>query len=98
MKTKFTKGEWFWDGNPSDYDPSEEAPWLITDDKQIIKGEIKVENIYDAKLIAAAPDLFDVLTKIQKCFSSFDSNGNAVLRIPIDLNREINNVLKKATE
>jgi hypothetical protein len=24
-----TKGEWMWDGDPTSYDPKEEAPWLI---------------------------------------------------------------------
>ena len=52
-----TKGEWFWDGDPSNYDPEEEAPWLIAGDraeKIVIYGEIKIANKKDAELIADA--------------------------------------------
>ena len=52
-----TKGEWFWDGDPSNYDPQEEAPWLVAGDraeKIVIYGEIKIANKKDAELIADA--------------------------------------------
>ena len=52
-----TKGEWFWDGDPSNYDPEEEAPWLVAGDraeKIVIYGEIKIANKKDAELIADA--------------------------------------------
>ena len=52
-----TKGEWFWDGDPSNYDPEQEAPWLLAGDKAekiVIYGEIKITNIKDAELIADA--------------------------------------------
>ena len=52
-----TKGEWIWDGDPSNYDPEEEAPWLIAGDraeKIVIYGEIKIANKKDAELIADA--------------------------------------------
>ena len=52
-----TKGEWFWDGDPSNYDPEQEAPWLVAGDKAekiVIYGEIKITNIKDAELIADA--------------------------------------------
>ena len=52
-----TKGEWFWDGDPSNYDPKKEAPWLVAGDRAeniVIYGEIKIANIKDAELIADA--------------------------------------------
>lgn len=52
-----TKGEWFWDGDPSNYDPEEEAPWLVAGDraeKIVICGRIEIANKKDAELIADA--------------------------------------------
>ena len=52
-----TKGEWFWDGDPSNYNPEEEAPWLVAGDRAeniVIYGEIKIANKKDAELIADA--------------------------------------------
>ena len=52
-----TKGEWVWDGDPSNYNPEEEAPWLVAGDRFeniVICGEIKIANKKDAELICDA--------------------------------------------
>ena len=52
-----TKGKWFWDGDPSNYNPEEEAPWLVAGDMAeniVIYGEIKIANKKDAELICDA--------------------------------------------
>lgn len=54
---EITKGEWFWDGDPSNYNPEEEAPWLVAGDRAeniVIYGEIKIANKKDAELICDA--------------------------------------------
>ena len=52
-----TRGEWFWDGDPSNYNPEEEAPWLVAGDRAeniVIYGEIRIANKKDAELICDA--------------------------------------------
>jgi hypothetical protein len=62
METKHTPGPWEWDGDVTNYDKENEAPWL-TNDKHglVLIGEIVATNPFDAKLIAAAPDLLEAL-------------------------------------
>ena len=60
-----TEGDWRWDGNPSDYDPQEEAPWLITKEGgQIITGEIKIKNSIDASIISASKDMYEAIKEM----------------------------------
>jgi hypothetical protein len=64
--SKHTLGPWKWDGNVCDYDPSNEAPWIIAgdlDEIAVLTGEIKCTNPANAKLIIAAPELFEALKK-----------------------------------
>jgi hypothetical protein len=57
-QTKHTPGAWEWDGNVWDYNPEQEAPWLVNQDgDRILSGEIKCHKEADAHLIAAAPEL-----------------------------------------
>lgn len=50
-------GPWKWDGSVWDYDPENEAPWLIDGDDShppVLGGEIKCGKEHDARFIAAA--------------------------------------------
>lgn len=49
-----TKGEWYWDGDPTNYDHKYEAPWLIAGGVPIIIGEIEAKNKSDVDLIVDA--------------------------------------------
>lgn len=63
---KHTKGKWNWDGDPTNYDSENEAPWLISDSlEQIITGEIRMNNIHDVTLVACAPELLEELQKLR---------------------------------
>lgn len=63
MSAKHTPGPWRWDGNVCDYDPENEAPWLVTEmhSAVVLGGSINCGNEANARLIAAAPDLLDAL-------------------------------------
>jgi len=55
-------GGWKWDGNPCDYDPENEAPWLLDENgNPVLTGTIKCVSPEHARLIAAAPDLLATL-------------------------------------
>lgn len=49
-----TRGEWYWDGDPTNYDHKNEAPWLIAGGVPIITGEIEAKNKADVDLIVDA--------------------------------------------
>lgn len=64
-ENKHTRGEWTWDGDPTNYDKETEAPWLVTEaGKIIISGEIMMHNIHDVKLIASAPKMLEALWEV----------------------------------
>jgi hypothetical protein len=67
---KFTPGPWDWDGNVWTYDPEEEAPWLIGGDTAVLRGSIICDNPANARLIAAAPKLYEAL---QLCVSQIEA-------------------------
>ena len=90
METKYTQGEWEWDGDPSNYNSEEEAPWLLANDIQIITGEIRIENPFDAKLIAAAPDLLEALDDVLANTGWYQIGSEAL--------EKAKKAIKKATE
>ena len=58
-------GGWEWDGNPCDYDPENEAPWLLDENgNPVLTGTIKCVSPEHARLIAAAPDLLQALFEL----------------------------------
>lgn len=58
MNEQHTPGPWQWDGNVCDYDPEQEAPWIVDVElSRVLTGTIKCKNPADARLLAAAPDL-----------------------------------------
>lgn len=60
LAEKATPGPWEWDGDVSNYDPENEAPWLAQapwtsrDSKNVLMGTIKAVRAEDAAYIAAA--------------------------------------------
>ena len=62
---KWTPGPWKWDDTVWDYDPEEQAPWLVTerDDARVLWGEVKCSEP-NAHLIASAPDLYEALEEM----------------------------------
>jgi hypothetical protein len=68
---KHTPGPWQWDGNVCEYDPENEAPWLVSDayavggetslSGVVLKGTINCQTEANARLIAAAPELLAAL-------------------------------------
>lgn len=54
---KHTPGPWHWDDTVWNYDPEQQAPWLVDgNDDRILSGMIEC-NEANARLIAAAPEL-----------------------------------------
>lgn len=110
METKFTKGQWNYDNNVSEsYFPIyDEFGGLIAEvnDHRPLTGlissltkEEKIEFTANAKLIAAAPDLFKMLEDALhtiKALNNINVSYGGVSQDTIII--EIENVLKKATE
>ena len=65
MEMKHTPGPWHWDGNPCDYDPNQEDPWLVgADDQPVITGEVRMRNEHDRSALEATPDMLTALQEV----------------------------------
>ena len=53
------------------------------------------ENKANAQLIAAAPEMFEVLKEMTNYLQGMDSNKNVVIRIPFALSKKVGNLLAK---
>ena len=49
----------------------------------------------NAKLIAAAPEMFEILKEMTNYLQGMDSNQNVVIRIPFALSKKVGNLLAK---
>ncbi|ATS39289.2 MULTISPECIES: hypothetical protein [Xanthomonas] len=58
-----TKWHWDGDGNPwEDYNTKEQAPWIVDDDgSPVLSGEIHCRSESEARLLEAAPELYEAL-------------------------------------
>lgn len=66
---KHTPGPWEWDGNPCDYNPNEEAPWIIAGplgEVAVLHGEIHCTHPGDARLIVLAPELLEFAKEVRR--------------------------------
>lgn len=88
MKTQFTKGEWLIEKSgltEMQYD-------IDTNDNSTLIA--RVGTIEDAKLIAAAPDMFEILRMIYE----FSRDENCIINKEMPFYELIENSIKKATE
>lgn len=98
---KHTPGPWEWDGTVWDYDKEQDAPWLVQSKNHaqlvILDGEIRARSEADARLIAAAPELFEALDETLKTLLAWI--GHYSDREPSDLPAVVNAIaaIAKAT-
>ena len=75
MTTKHTPGPWGWDSTVWDYDPVQEAPWLVTTEgDRVLSGSIQCTSKANARLIAAAPVMYDYIEARAKAGDSDAQN------------------------
>lgn len=73
-----TPGPWKWDGDVCNYNPREEAPWIIAgqlDEIAVLTGEIRCAKKADADFIVAAcnsaPSLLEDNERLREALSQF---------------------------
>ena len=88
-----TPGPWEWDAKVWDYDPEQDAPWLVSaDGTRVLSGQIQCASEANARLIAAAPDLLAVLQELQESASYWSEYD-----VPLGIVDRINATIQKAT-
>ena len=81
---KHTPGPWHWDDTVWDYDPEQQAPWLVDgNDDRVLSGEIQC-NEANARLIAAAPDMAMALELIAADADAGNSRLTSGVRMALD--------------
>lgn len=101
METKFTKGEWYIAGYAGEHD--EHGASIKSGDDFIcstssLRNGNWGEYFANAKLVAAAPKLFECLIAMTDCIIGADSVGHTIIRIPLELSQKIGETLREATE
>jgi hypothetical protein len=93
METQFTKGDWITGDRFKNIVGVNESEPLLICDCSIDKDICKQEQIANAKLITAAPDLFEIAKRcLQWC------NGVQNTKFINKLRIDTENAIKKATE
>ena len=100
MSEKHTEGPWEWDANVWNYDPEQEAPWLVSaGNDKVLFGQIGCTSESNARLIAAAPDLLDALTQAEYAVNKSVSGLTKVGYMEwIDIMLSMQKAISKATE
>jgi len=72
-----TPGPWEWDGNVWDYNPEQEAPWLMSPAprRPIIQGEVNCSFANATYIAAASPDVVAHLCRIALAAVNMTENG-----------------------
>lgn len=76
-----TNGPWQWDGDVCNYDPEQEAPWLVSGDiyPAVLSGQIKCSRPDDAAYIAAANP-----TKVIELLDTIEAQAKQIANLDMD--------------
>lgn len=95
METKFTKGEWFLKNRCGGYRIKDNEQRDVCDIYSFASSISDEEAAANAKLIAAAPDLFEACITVEKMYSEVEKMVDGEV---LDMINKVRNAIKKATE
>ncbi len=100
-QAQHSKLPWKWDGDVCDYDPEQEAPWLVGAlGESILTGEIHCERTTDRDFIVRACNSHDDLLAVcERIDIWFDQNMATETTIAFQrLRHELTDAIAKAKE